>query len=155
MAYTKQDQLKKMTRKHRVCSRCGTKRLIKFYSKPTAIICNTCKIKSKRVKKESSKTYITKKLDAKWSLEVKKKAGFKCEFSGKTDFLNSHHIFSRSNRTVRHDLDNGVCLSSGHHTLSSEFSAHKTPVEYIEWIKEYRGLAWYKRLRRKARAIKV
>ena len=57
--------------------------------------------------------------------------------------------------TVRHDVDNGVCLCAGHHVFKSDFSAHKTPTEFVEWIKVYRGLEWYERLRSKATEIKV
>jgi len=75
----------------------------------------------------------------------------KCAYCGKTVYLNSHHIFSRSNYSTRYDIDNGVTLCASHHILSSSFSAHKTPVEFIEWLKEKRGLEWYQELRRKAK----
>ena len=90
-----------------------------------------------------------------WSLKVKELAGFKCEYCGKPTGLNSHHIFSRSNKSTRYDLDNGVCLCVGHHTFSSSFSAHKTPAEFIEWIKEKKGDGWYEKLRRKAKSIRA
>lgn len=155
MQYTKTKQTKKKVRTHRICKKCDKKRQIKFYEKPTTLICKDCKRKAKRLKRQSSKSYITKKLDDKWSLEVKERAGFKCEYcQNEHKPLNSHHIFSRSNKAVRHDLDNGICLCVGHHTFSSKFSAHKTPAEFIEWIKEYRGLDWYERLRAKARRVK-
>ncbi len=150
---SKQSQLKKTVRSHRVCKKCNKKRLIKFYEKPTSLICNDCKRKAKRVKKQSSKSYITKKLDTKWSREVKRLAGFKCEYCGKEENLNSHHIFSRSNMAVRHDLENGISLCSGHHVLKSDFSAHKTPLEFTLWIKEYRGEEWFNRLRKKAKRL--
>ena len=34
---------------------------------------------------------------------------------------------------------NGICLCVGHHTFSSKFSAHKTSVEFTEWLYEYMG----------------
>lgn len=154
MKYTKKSQTKKPKITHKVCVKCGRKRLIKFFSNEKAHICNDCKRRSKRIKKQSSKGYLIKKLDDKWSLEVKERAGHKCEYCGKTTTLNSHHIFSRSNRAVRHDLDNGVCLCVCHHTFCSNFSAHKTPTEFVEWIKEKRGKEWYQRLRTKAVKIK-
>jgi len=89
----------------------------------------------------------------KWAKEVKERAGMKCEYCGRIDTLNSHHIFSRSNQSTRYDLDNGVCLCVAHHTFSSKFSAHKTPAEFIEWLKDYRGLEKYEELRRKAKSI--
>ena len=154
MKYTKTGQTKKTTRTHRVCSGCKTKRLIKFYEKPTSLKCDDCKRKAKRVKKQSSKGYLEAKQDTVWANFIKDNAGRKCEYCGKTENLNAHHIFSRSNKQVRHDLDNGISLCSGHHVLLSTFSAHKTPAEFIEWIKEYRGIEWYERLRAKARKVK-
>lgn len=88
-----------------------------------------------------------------WAEKVKELAGNKCEKCGKPNGLNSHHIYSRSKLSTRWDTDNGVCLCVAHHTLSSSFSAHKTPAEFIEWIKERRGEEWYMSLRRKANAV--
>lgn len=154
MSYSKIGQTKKTSRTHRICSGCKKNRLIKFYEKPTSLKCDDCKRKAKKVKKQSSKGYIEAKQDTIWSKFVKDNAGNKCEYSGKTKSLNSHHIFSKSNKAVRHDVDNGVCLTSYHHVFSSKFSAHQTPAEFIEWIKKKRGLVWYEELRAKARRIR-
>ena len=97
---------------------------------------------------------ITEKVvDALWAEIVKLKAGGICEIEGceKISYLNSHHVYSRSNRRIRWDFDNGICLCSGHHTLSSSFSAHKTPMEFTAWIINYRGKEWEERLKIKAR----
>ena len=67
--------------------------------------------------------------------------------------LNSHHIYSRSNRSTRWDLENGVCLCVGHHTFSTKFSAHKTPTEFTEWLYKEKGEAWMSDLRTQAHAI--
>ena len=152
--YSKSEQLKKKTRTHRVCMKCDKRRLIKFYGKSTHLICNDCKRKAKIIKKQSSKGYIETKQDATWAKFIKSNAGNRCEYCGKRDNLNAHHIFSRSNKAVRHNLDNGVSLCTSHHVFNSKFSAHLAPTEFIEWIKEYRGLDWYERLRSKARKIK-
>lgn len=72
--------------------------------------------------------------DSLWSELVKMRAGYKCEYCWKTSYLNSHHIFSRNNYSTRFDPDNWICLCSWHHTLNSNFSAHKTPLEFAEWI---------------------
>lgn len=149
---TNQTYMKKKIRKE--CSKCGKTRLIKFYSTPRARICNTCKAKAKRLKKRSSKSYQTRKKDKAWANEVKKRANYKCEYCGSKKQLNAHHIFSRSNKAVRHDLDNGVCLCPKHHVFSTVFSAHKAPAEFIEWIKQKRGIEWYERLRDKAIKVK-
>ena len=92
---------------------------------------------------------IDKKLDDAWALAVKIKADFKCEHCGKETHLNSHHVYSRSNRSTRWDLDNGYCLCVGHHVFGN-FSAHKSPVDFIEWMEEDRGVHWLDALRLKA-----
>ena len=63
-----------------------------------------------------------------WREVVLKKAGNKCEYPGcnKTEYLNAHHIHSKSKRSVRYDPDNGIILCAGHHTLNNN-SAHKDP----------------------------
>ena len=99
--------------------------------------------------RKPSKRNLIKKADDLWSLLVKVKANNRCEYCGKTSSLNSHHIFSRSNKSVRWDEDNGVCLCVSHHVFGN-FSAHKAPADFIEWIKGVRGEDWYKRLRKSA-----
>lgn len=84
---------------------------------------------------------IDKKLDDAWSLAVKVQAGFKCEYCGKTSSLNSHHVYSRSNRSVRWDLRNGYCLCVSHHTFGN-ISAHKSPMEFSKWMEQDRGKEW-------------
>ena len=94
------------------------------------------------------------KLDIAWSRLVKLRAGMKCEIPHchkKT--LNSHHIYSRSNRSVRWDPLNGICLCVGHHTFSSKFSAHKTPTEFTEFLYRTKGEDFMDRLRLKANSI--
>ena len=94
-----------------------------------------------------TKTILIKKCDVLWAKIIKERAGNKCEACGKTAYLNSHHIYSRSNHRMRHNLKNGVCLCAGCHTFSSTFSAHKTPAEFMDWIRIKRGEAWYKELK--------
>jgi len=93
------------------------------------------------------------KLDTAWSLLVKLKAGMKCEYCGKTTYLNSHHIFSRSKRSTRWNVNNGVCLCVGHHTFSSTFSAHKTPLEFVDWLTNKKGEEFIDRLRIQAHSL--
>lgn len=114
-----------------------------------------CPFERIRIKKRkhSKRWLLTKQLDALWALLVKLKAGNKCEKGGKTTYLNSHHIFARGNLSVRWDSDNGVCLQAGEHLLKKD-SAHKSPIEFIEWLKEHRGIEWYNNLREKAKQIK-
>jgi len=92
-------------------------------------------------------------LDTLWSKAIKERAGYKCEYCGKEGRVNSHHIFSRSNHSVRWDLDNGICLCVSHHVFGL-FSAHKSPLEFADWIRERRGDEWYQKLRMKSKQIK-
>lgn len=91
-------------------------------------------------------------LDTKWSKLVRARANNRCEYCGSDYCIQSHHIFSRRNHRMRWNLDNGVALCAKHHTFSSEFSAHLTPVEFVEWIKEKRGIEWYESLREQNRS---
>jgi len=90
------------------------------------------------------------KLDEAWSKLVKIRAGMKCEYCGKTTTLNSHHIYSRSKKSTRWHVKNGVCLCVAHHVFSSKFSAHKTPVEFTEWLYYKKGEEFMNLLRIKA-----
>ena len=63
----------------------------------------------------------------------------KCQYCGKTTTLNSHHIYSRSKRSTRWSTDNGITLCVSHHTFNSGVSAHKTPLEFIDWLKNEWG----------------
>ena len=94
------------------------------------------------------------KLDTAWSELVKLRAGMKCEIPlCYKPVLNSHHIYSRSKRSTRWDVLNGICLCVGHHTFSSTFSAHKTVLEFVEWLTEYKGQPFIDRLRLKANTV--
>lgn len=105
------------------------------------------KMIAKRKKKPS-----IKKLDSLWSTLIKLRAGKACEICGNRDRPNAHHIFSRSNMATRWDIDNGICLCVSHHVFGN-FSAHKAPMEFSEWVKAYRGKEWFERLRAKAQSI--
>lgn len=96
---------------------------------------------------------IDKQLDDAWSKLVKLRGGMKCEYCGKTSHLNSHHIYSRSKKSTRWSVENGICLCVGHHTFSSTFSAHKTPLEFTDWLEKYKGSDFIMKLRIKANAI--
>jgi hypothetical protein len=105
----------------------------------------------KKKRKKSVKNPLYKLCDDLWSKAVKILAGNKCEYSGRSDsILNSHHMFSRSNKSTRWDVNNGVCLLAQYHTLNSKFSAHKTPFIFQEYMKERRGEKWYEELKLKA-----
>ena len=96
---------------------------------------------------------VDKKLDEAWAILVKLKAGMKCEVCGKRTYLNSHHIYSRSKKSTRWHVQNGICLCVGCHVFSSKFSAHKTPLEFTEWLTRYKGESYIDRLRLRANSI--
>lgn len=102
---------------------------------------------------KTRKQKLSKKCDKKRSLLVRLRAGNRCEHCGVWGVMNAHHIFSRINYSTKYDLDNGICLCRGCHTMSSKFSAHKTPLEFALWVIEKRGQERYDNLKRKAKGI--
>jgi len=99
---------------------------------------------------KTERAKIKDKLDNEWRIYIYKRAGNKCEYCGAPITLNAHHIFSKSNPSVKWDIDNGVCVCVSHHVFGN-MSFHKAPAEMIEWIREARGEEWYGRLRLNAR----
>lgn len=61
-----------------------------------------------------------RKLDQLWAKKIKERAGHKCEYcleEGEHVWLNACHIFGRRNRTLRWDMENGICLCVAHHRM--------------------------------------
>lgn len=104
--------------------------------------------------KTKKRKSLLKICDELWSKLVKIRAGFRCEYCWRKDHLNSHHIFSRNNRATRFLLENGICLCVGCHTMSSKFSAHKTPLEFALWIIAERWQERYDNLKAKSKEIR-
>lgn len=106
--------------------------------------------------KIKQKKGVDKLLDKAWSKLVKLRAGMKCEIDGckHKPTLNSHHIFSRKNASTRWDVDNGICLCVGHHTMSSKFSAHGNSIAFTYWLEEYKGSDFIDELSDKAHSVK-
>jgi len=100
-------------------------------------------------KTKTTRQKTTDKLDKLWAQVVKLRAGNRCEMCGKTGRLNSHHIYSRSNLRVRWHIPNGVCLCAGCHALGN-YSAHKAPADFMDWLEEERGTAFLDKLRERA-----
>jgi hypothetical protein len=105
-----------------------------------------------RIPKQSKKKDI-KYLDKLWREASLLRYGARCEYCGRTDKLNVHHIFSRAKKSVRWDTDNACILCPLHHCLSSDFSAHLTGMLFYDFIVNLRGQDWYKRLRLRADSI--
>jgi hypothetical protein len=140
-----------MTEKLHICPVCNSQMFQRFNS--TLFYCPTCENRKKNLKAreckgngeimpknalKSKKGNIDKQLDNAWSLLVKLKAGNKCEYCGNRQSLNSHHLNSRAKMSVRWDVNNGICLCVNHH-IGSEFSAHKTSIQFTVWLIKYKG----------------
>ena len=93
---------------------------------------------------------IDKKLDDAWSKAVKIRDNFECQYCRRQTTLNSHHIFSRRNRSTRWDLNNGITLCVSHHTFSSKFSAHGNGIAFARWLEAKMGKKWLNLLELKA-----
>jgi len=106
-----------------------------------------------KVKKANSVSVLKKKCDKLWSEAVKIEYNYECQYCWKKEHLNSHHLFTRARNSTRFDIDNGICLCSWCHTLSSNFSAHQTWLEFFEWLEWIRGRDWIDKLSKKSRGI--
>ena len=86
-------------------------------------------------KRKWSLSRTERKLDRLWADAVKKRDNWTCRRCGHQErrHLQAAHIHSRSRKSTRHDLANGVCLCAGCHL----YWAHKHPVEFVEWVREF------------------
>lgn len=92
-----------------------------------------------------------RQLMALWQRVVKLRAKERCEVCGKTEYLNAHHIFSKSHRSTRYDPDNGMALCSGHHSLNND-SVHKDPMFWPHAFKRgIRTIKDFEKLERRAK----
>jgi len=101
--------------------------------------------------KKPSKKTLKNKLDKIVSEIVKNKGCCeRCYKKASQVQLQTAHIFSRSNLSVRWDLDNVLCLCASCHINF----AHKNPIEFAEFVKAKLGETKYEELKRKANTIK-
>lgn len=110
---------------------------------------NTEKVKARKVKAKEKKinsiSYLSDKTDDLWAIAVKVNFNYRCQYCNKWPDevqLHSHHLFTRSRKSTRWDIENWICLCASHHTLSSEFSAHKTGNEFFIWLESIKGREW-------------
>jgi len=121
------------------CPNCQLKSLHKEF-KPSGV-CLASELSTalnKPEKRKKTKSSIDKRLDTAWSKLVKLKSGNKCAVCSSEKALNSHHIYSRAKMSLRWSTINGICLCVGHH-IGVKFSAHKTPVDFNDWMIEKFG----------------
>lgn len=87
-------------------------------------------------KKKPKHSTLQNKCDALWRKIVKVK-GY-CEWCGKSlGQMHAHHIIGRTNRTLRWDLRNGVCLDAGCHKMNTG-NAHDDPIAFLKWFETTR-----------------
>ena len=109
----------------------------------------------KAVKKaKTTRKKLRDQLDHYWAVIIKQRASKVCEYPecNRITYLNSHHIFGKANMATRWDLENGLCLCCGHHTMNN-FSAHHSPA-FEDWIKEHIGKERYDRIKAKSFTIR-
>lgn len=103
------------------------------------------KKEKKKEKKVNSIQFLTRQTDSLWSEAVKINYNYRCCKCNKWPEevqLHSHHLFTRSRKSTRWNIENWICLCASHHTLSSEFSAHKTWNEFFIWLEWIKGRQW-------------
>ena len=95
-----------------------------------------------------TKSSMTKKLD-KILGEITRARGY-CVRCKNTETLQTAHIYSRSNRAVRWDLNNVVCFCYNCHMNF----AHKNPIAFTEWVKSWLGEFKFTELQQRANSLK-
>ena len=92
----------------------------------------------KKLKTKNSRPTI-KELDKLWADVIKARAGHVCEYSGKTEGLNAHHIHGKPNYRLRYELDNGVCITKGVHFFVAHVQGRAEA--FKAWAMRLRGLS--------------
>jgi predicted restriction endonuclease len=92
-------------------------------------------------RKLTSRKTLSNKLDKLFSEKVR--AIGRCEKCGKTTTLQCSHVYNRSHKWLRWDLENGICLCAGCHF----FWWHQEPAEAIRWAMTKRNFDYLDKLR--------
>jgi 5-methylcytosine-specific restriction endonuclease McrA len=90
--------------------------------------------------------------DRAWAKAVKQRDKGTCRRCEKVPDprgLHAHHIFTRSRRSTRHDLENGVSLCYGDHRW-----AHSNPLEFHAWMQHELGMEAYLELKKRSVRLK-
>lgn|SRR5512135_709457 len=85
----------------------------------------------RRRKRAKGRRALIKQADKAWGKVIRSVGA--CQKCGKRETLQAAHIISRKHFALRWDLLNGLCLCYGCHF----HFAHKEPLLFTEWIKEY------------------
>lgn len=99
--------------------------------------------------KKQTKSSLTRKLDIECSRIIRSYG--QCAMCWSQDYskLQCAHIFSRTYRNTRWDLQNLIPLCAGCH-----FKSHKNPILFSEFVREYLGNLKYLELKQKHNVIK-
>lgn len=84
---------------------------------------------SRKVKEKSISKWI-KICDKEFSLLIRSVGT--CQFCGQTEGLQCAHIVGRTNKTLRWNPINAICLCVRCHI----FKFHRSPLEFIDWLEE-------------------
>lgn len=101
--------------------------------------------KSRKIKTDDYES-LKKKCNVLWAEIIKLRANKRSEYSGKTKYLQSHHLAGKASIFLRYLLDNGYCCTSYEH----KWGFHSTNVaqarKYQDKVEEQRGKAFYDKL---------
>lgn len=89
---------------------------------------------------------LEKQLDILWRQRVLEKFSSSCAVCGRKNGIQAHHIFSRTHKSTRWDIENGIALCSGHHLW-----AHREPEEFRRFLIHRLGEEKYNELYEKSR----
>lgn len=92
--------------------------------------------------------------DAQWAIAVKERDGWQCRRCGGTyayrgGGLHAHHIFTRSRRSARHLLENGITLCAP----KCHPWAHSHPRDFLAWAVDELGIEAFEALRARSREM--
>jgi len=88
----------------------------------------------KSKKPKTSRKLLEKRLDTAWSESVRKR-DVVCQKCGGGGCLQAHHVFSRRNRSLRWDVENGVTLCLPCH----KWWAHRCIGDFYLWFRQKYG----------------
>lgn len=98
--------------------------------------------------KSISKKVSSKQLDTLWSKKVRELFGHKCAVCGASP-VQAHHIFTRSYKSTRWNLDNGIALCYRHHF----YLEHSKFEEFRDFVINYLGEDKYNEIKELSKQI--
>lgn len=98
------------------------------------------KKKSKLQKKKDDlrSRYWRNRADEEWRKRVKERDGNQCAICNSDKNPQCHHLVDRTIKTLRHEPMNGLVLCPSCHKFSRQRSAHRGPLPFAEWLRNFR-----------------